>query len=255
MLRDYPDILTPLRMSTAPPIARDRLVGLAKTKKSLVFCLERGQLPSGMKKEEVKKHLGRIIKVIDRLLDRDIFPWLAEGIGASDIQRERAASVVADRLCGATADPLIRNEQEKRQLKIIETFLRKRGYRRKPHPVSKQLIEMEPGTYSFRMPVIAGKKSSPVKIPVDVIIHPKKPFASKLPLLIEAKSAGDYTNVNKRRKEEAQKLHQLQLKYPKVQYILFLCGYFNPGYLGYSASEGLDWVWEHRVDDLLQYDL
>jgi hypothetical protein len=36
-----------------------------------------------------------------------------------------------------------------------------------------------------------------------------------------------------------------------TQLILFLCGYFNSGYLGYEAAEGLDWVWEHRIDDLL----
>jgi len=30
-----------------------------------------------------------------------------------------------------------------------------------------------------------------------------------------------------------------------VRYILFLCGYFDSGYLGYEAAEGIDWVWEH----------
>ena len=32
----------------------------------------------------------------------------------------------------------------------------------------------------------------------------------ELPLLIEAKSAADFTNVNKRRKEEATKMNQLR---------------------------------------------
>jgi len=27
-------------------------------------------------------------------------------------------------------------------------------------------------------------------------------------------------------------------------------GYFDSGYLGYEAAEGIDWVWEHRIDDL-----
>ena len=36
----------------------------------------------------------------------------------------------------------------------------------------------------------------------------------------------------------------------KVKFILFLCGYFDSGYLGYEAAEGIDWVWEHRADDL-----
>ena len=35
---------------------------------------------------------------------------------------QRSATVVADRLCGAIADPIIRNAQEKRQLKAITNF-------------------------------------------------------------------------------------------------------------------------------------
>ncbi len=74
------------------------------------------------------------------------------------------------------------------------------------------------------------------------------------PLLIEAKSARDFTNTNKRRKEEATKFSQLKRNYGEdVRFILFLCGYFDAGYLGYEASEGIDWVWEHRVDDLAEF--
>lgn len=74
-----------------------------------------------------------------------------------------------------------------------------------------------------------------------------------VPLLVEAKSAGDATNTNKRRKEEAQKYGQLKKTFGKdVVYILFLCGYFEPGYLGYEASEGIDWIWEHRINDFEQ---
>ena len=38
-----------------------------------------------------------------------------------------------------------------------------------------------------------------------------------------------------------------------VRYILFLCGYFDSGYLGYEAAERIDWVWEHRIDDLVEF--
>lgn len=34
-----------------------------------------------------------------------------------------------------------------------------------------------------------------------------------------------------------------------IDFLLFLCGYFEPGYLGYEAAEGIDWVWEHRPND------
>jgi len=114
---------------------------------------------------------------------------------------------------------------------------------------------MQPGTYAFRMNLPVGKTRK-VNIPVDVVIQPKKLRKDRLPILIEAKSAGDFTNTNKRRKEEATKIHQLQATYgATVQFILFLCGYFGSDYLGYEAAEGIDWVWEHRIEDLLKLGL
>lgn len=86
-----------------------------------------------------------------------------------------------------------------------------------------------------------------------------KPFhfePNDFPLLIEAKSAGDFTNTNKRRKEEAIKVTQLRNTYGEhIRFILLLCGYFDSGYLGYEAAEGIDWVWEHRLDDLAGFGL
>jgi hypothetical protein len=84
-------------------------------------------------------------------------------------------------------------------------------------------------------------------------VMPLTAKAGALPLMIEAKSAGDFTNTNKRRKEEAQKINQLRHTHGNgVRFMLFLCGYFDSGYLGYEAAEGIDWVWEHRIDDLAQ---
>lgn len=72
-----------------------------------------------------------------------------------------------------------------------------------------------------------------------------------MPILVEAKSAGDFTNTNKRRKEEATKVHQIRAAYgEQSRFLLFLCGYFDSGYLGYEAAEGIDWIWEHRIEDL-----
>jgi hypothetical protein len=99
-------------------------------------------------------------------------------------------------------------------------------------------------------------KTLKINIPIDVVIQPRKLQKDRLPILIEAKSPGDCTNTNKRRKEEATKIHQLQATYgPPVTYILLLCGYFGSDYLGYEAAEGIDWVWEHRIDDLLKVGL
>ncbi len=114
---------------------------------------------------------------------------------------------------------------------------------------------MEAGTYAFRMNLSVGK-SLKVNIPIDVVVQPKKRRKDRLPILIEAKSAGDFTNTNKRRKEEATKIHQLQATYGEsVPFVLFLCGYFGSDYLGYEAAEGIDWVWEHRIDDLAKLGL
>jgi hypothetical protein len=100
------------------------------------------------------------------------------------------------------------------------------------------------------MNVVAGAERS-VNVPIDVVIQPRQPQPSGFPILVEAKSAGDFTNTNKRRKEEATKVKQLRARYGEnLPFILFLCGYFDSGYLGYEAAEGLDWVWEHRSEDL-----
>jgi len=93
---------------------------------------------------------------------------------------------------------------------------------------------MPAGTFSFRLNVpvkLEGGKQQ-VNIPIDTVIMPKAMKRGELPLLIEAKSAGDFTNVNKRRKEEAVKMAQLRSNYgTKVRFALFLCGYFDSGYL------------------------
>jgi hypothetical protein len=196
--------------------------------------------------------LNKICRVLAKLLDRDIFPWLDAGEEPTEHERDRACTVVADRLCSAVANPIVRNAQEQRQLALIGNFLNKLGYRKQAHPSGNPLTDMEAGTYTFRMNLAVGK-SLKVNIPIDVVIQPKKLRRDRMPILIEAKSAGDFTNTNKRRKEEATKVHQLQAAYGEsVQFVLFLCGYFGSDYLGYEAAEGIDWVWEHRIDDLLR---
>ena len=247
-----PSVLPTLRISTSPPLARDRLVGLAYVNKNLVLSMEQGKIPQRMPKETLEADLKRMCRVIQRLLDQDIFPWITEKKSPSEAERLRASTIVADRLCGAVADPIIRNAQEQRQLETIGQYLAKRGYGKKSPSHGAPLAEMEPGTFTFRLvvPVGSGRR---VNIPIDVVIQPKRPRRSGLPILIEAKSAGDFTNTNKRRKEEAAKVHQLRQTYGDgIGLVLFLCGYFDSGYLGYEAAEGLDWIWEHRIDDLLQ---
>jgi hypothetical protein len=254
-LKANPSALPTLRMCTAPPLAVDRLIGLAGASRSAVHRMEQGKLPDRMGATEIEAELVKICNILSRLLDRDIFPWLEAAQGPSDHERDRASTIVADRLCSAVANPIVRNAQEQRQLAMIGEFLDQRGYHKQAHPAEKPLKEMAPATYSFRMNLPVGKAVK-VNIPIDVVIQPKKPRKDRLPILIEAKSAGDFTNTNKRRKEEATKVHQLQAAYGEsVVFVLFLCGYFGSDYLGYEAAEGIDWVWEHRISDLLKTGL
>ena len=250
ILAEHPNVLPALRMSTAPPLARDRLVGLAYANKNLVLVMEAGGIPPRLDNAILTKELANICSTIQHLLDRDIFPWLDRGESATGAERYRASTIIADRLCGAMADPIVRNAQEQRQLALIEGYLRGKGYQKKA-PAG-PITAMEPGTFAFRVNVPVGSVRK-VNIPIDVVIQPKTPRKGRIPILIEAKSAGDFTNTNKRRKEEATKIHQLTTAYGDgAKLVLFLCGYFDSGYLGYEAAEGIDWVWEHRIDDVMK---
>ena len=114
ILQRHPEVLPILRMSTCPPIARDRLIGLAGVSKNLVQNME----------------------------DSEII---------------RSSTIIADRLCGAVADPIIRNAQEKRQLAAISELLQSKGYSLTEN--GRRFNEMTPGSFSFHtnMPVyVAG---------------------------------------------------------------------------------------------------
>lgn len=257
ILQRYPEVLPILRMSACPPIARDRLVGLAGVSKSLVQNMEDSEHPHispRMQREKLITELERISETVIKMADPDIFTWLSEKRNPGKMEILRASTIVADRLCGAVADPIIRNAQEKRQIAAITALLEERGYSLAENGV--RYHEMKPGSFSFHtnVPVyVAGEQGEKVNIPVDIAIMPFSAHYGDMPLLLEAKSAGDFTNVNKRRKEEAVKMQQLRRTYgDRVSYSLFLCGYFDSGYLGYEAAEGIDWIWEHRIGDLEQ---
>jgi hypothetical protein len=255
ILRQYPSLLPVLRMSTVPPLARDRLIGLAGVVPHLVDSMEvRQQIPPKILPALLDRELRKIGAVIEQLADKDICGWLEDKHIPTEAEVYRAATIIADRLCGAAADPIIRNAQEKRQLQVLRRWLESRGYSLTENNAGLKFSDMSPGTFSFRlnMPI---KRDNGIKInmPIDTVIMPKVVESSNLPILIEAKSAGDYTNTNKRRKEEATKFYQLRNEYgDHIKFVLLLCGYFDAGYLGCEAAEGIDWIWEHRLDDLLE---
>lgn len=255
ILRKHPEVLSTLRMSTCPPIAVDRLIGLAGVSPSLVRTMEIDRkLPPRMSAAAMDTDLEKIATIIEKMADPDIFVWLGRETPATEGEIHRAATIVADRLCGAVANPIIRNAQEKRQLAAIKAWLEARQYRQVP--IGTRFDAMPSGSFSFRMnvPVKLEGGIQTINIPVDAVIKPLNSDPKELPIFIEAKSAGDFTNTNKRRKEEAVKMAQLRSNYGgQVRFNLFLCGYFDSGYLGYEAAEGIDWVWEHRIDDLAEF--
>jgi type II restriction enzyme len=121
VIRMHPEILPTLRMSTCPPLAVDRLIGLARVPINLVKCIElEKKLPLRMAAADIDRELGKIATIIEKMADPDIFVWLGRKERATEVEIHRAATIVADRLCGAVANPIIRNAQEKRQLAAIK---------------------------------------------------------------------------------------------------------------------------------------
>ncbi len=132
-LTQNPGVLSMLRMTTAPPIARDRLMGLSRTSRHLIDCMEGKdgkpcRIPPKMREILLHEALSRICDIIYELTDRELFPWLDRKEKPESEELERAATVVADRLCGAASDPIIRNAQERRQLQSLKKWLKARGY-------------------------------------------------------------------------------------------------------------------------------
>ena len=114
-----------------------------------------------MTQEPMDKHRIELQRLVERFEDR--------------LRLARAATVVADRLCGAVSDPIIRNAQEKRQLAGIAAWLQERGYTQHVATNGVKFNQMQPGTYSFRMNVqikmITDKNEEKlVNIPVDAVI-------------------------------------------------------------------------------------
>jgi hypothetical protein len=222
---------------------------------TFVDTVDFGRIPPRMSGPELSKQAGLVLSVISAMLDPDLMPWLPAGRSATAAEREAAAVVLADRLCTSVADPIIRNAQEARQLAGIADFLRPLGYVQGSHRPGKPLRSMPAGTFQFRLNVVGGGIRA-VRVPVDCVVQPRSLRPSGIPVLIEAKSAGDFTNTNKRRKEESDKFKKLQAALgPDIDYVLFLCGYFDQAYLNYEVAEGMDFVWEHRPEDLLRLGL
>lgn len=253
MLKAVPKATTILRMITTPPLARDRLGGLSGVSKSFIEKLEERKWEDGpLQGNSFDEDLEHIVKVIKDYLDLELVPWLDKVDFSDESAARLAKDIIIDRVCSAIANPRIRNEQENRQKKMIQIFLEGKGYKFVEKSSIDSAKSMKKGTFTFGLdvPVKKDNNGNFRHMPIDVVIKRKN---KKEPLLIECKSAGDEANTNKRRKEEATKMNQLRETYGNdVEFVLFLGGYFGKSYLEYEAKAGIDWIWEHRIEDFMK---
>lgn len=255
VLRNNPRILPSLRMSTRPPLAVDRLISLSGADDNLVRRMERGKLPNNLGPAQLDADLDRIVGIVLRMADPNVFAWLPNGDNAKRSEIRRAVAIVAERLAGSVANPQIRGGQEQRQVKAVRAWLEARGYSAMPKGTPYDAVL--PGSFRFGVRVPGKLDNGDHKtVPVDLVVKSAVAKSDSFPLLIEAKSAGDCTNVNKRRKEEADKARNLRNQHGgETRFVMLLGGHFDVGYLGYARGNDIDWVWEHRLDDLTELGL
>lgn len=243
-----PGALFVARMSVSPPMARDRFIGFSATNKSLVTAMERdGVIPA--KTRRLHLQLQAMCDFLRPLMDPGIFCWLEDARTPTVEEHDKALLVIGERLATAFYLPALRNAQEARQKELLRAYLEDEGFEESLGVP----LEMPPGTFGFgrNVQVIQGD-GKPQNLPVDCVVSP---LDAELPLVcVELKSAGDFTNVNKRRKEESDKHNALNRAYgDRVVFLLQLFGYFGHPYLGFEAAAGIDWAWDHRLSDLAPY--
>jgi hypothetical protein len=243
-----PGALFVARMCVSPPMARDRFVGFSGANKSLVTAMERdGAIPARVRRLQMQ--LEVMCDFLRPLLDPGLFCWLEDDRAPTVAERDKALLVIGERLASAFYLPALRNAQEARQKELLRAYLEAEGFEESfglP-------FEMAPGSFGFGRNVrVVLEDGEPQNLPVDCVVSP---FDAELPLAcVELKSAGDFTNVNKRRKEESDKHDALKRAHGEhAVFLLQLFGYFGHSYLGFEAAAGIDWAWDHRLSDLASY--
>lgn len=252
-IRISPQILPILRSWTRRDIGTSQFATFVDLGESVLRQIEASRKAPP---EDFIERAGRLIEIE---LDYGLLPWLKEKRSPSTAEQTRATVVAADRILRRRSATNLRYLHEPRQLTKLADLLDDLDYRE--HKFSQlvdPLHDVPPGTYSFRCNV-SGLTSEGLELKqnVDVLIKPHKADKNELPIFVEAKSMTDEVNPNKRQKEEAQKVNNLkrmwEMRNPKpVVYVLLLGGTVPRRYLEVEAGSGLDWVWEHRVEDLRQ---
>lgn len=243
-----PGALFVARMCVSPPMARDRFVGFSGANKSLVTAMERdGAIPANVRR--LRMQLEVMCDFLRPLLDSGLFCWLEDDRTPTVAERDKALLVIGERLASAFYLPALRTAQEARQKELLRAYLEAEGFEESLG----RPFEMAPGAFGFGRNVrVVREDGEPQNLPVDCVVSP---LDAELPLAcVELKSAGDFTNVNKRRKEESDKHDALKRAHgDNAVFLLQLFGYFGHSYLGFEAAAGIDWAWDHRLSDLASY--
>lgn len=245
-IRGCPRLVNVARIAVAPPWARDRLASFAKLGRPFINVLE---IHNRMPVTATDEQLAQIVSVVSAALDPGLFVWLGEDRDPSDDELNRALLVLGERLTRNFYDPVLKNSLEKRQKAHLHAWLKTHGFRESSAPA----FELRPGEFGMGK-VVKGEREDglPQNLPTDCVIRPKE--ATLALACVELKSAGDVTNVNKRRKEESDKHAALKRAHgDRAVMLLQLFGHFDEKYLGFEAAAGLDWAWDHRLGDFSPY--
>jgi len=247
-LQYNPSLVNVARIAVAPPWARDRLISFAGVSPNLVRSMELDNcLPP--RARGTYGQLEQIVGVVNTALDPGLFVWLPDNRAPTADERDRALLLLGERLTRNFYDPLLKNALERRQKTLMRAWLTDRDFVESQAPA----FDLQPGQFGLGRNVVAVREDGQRQnLPTDAVI---RPIDEALPLVcLEMKSAGDFTNVNKRRKEESDKHDAYERAHGEsVVMLLQLFGYFDRNYLGFEAAAGIDWAWDHRLEDLDEY--
>lgn len=267
-LIDHPGLLPILRMATCPPLSRDQLIRLSQVNPKLIRSMEiHKRIPARMTTSDAWDEMEKITGFICRMADRNLLvwldPWSTLNSTELDCAVKCAIKTITNRWCEADADDTTRQTLEKYQLSSIISWLEAKGYSHSTAPLHFPLmpelgpiIIPSPGEFRHHVdiPINVKDKTQKTKISIDVVIKPKKSMPGDPSLFINVKSFADFANVKRRLKDESDKIANLREIFGQdACFILFLCGYFNDDHLSYLTSQGIFWVWEHRIDDLIKF--
>jgi hypothetical protein len=244
-----PRILTSLRSLTRRDIGTSQIATFLGVGTSMYEAIERAEKP-------VAPILSGIVSLLEKELDESLAPWIVENRNPTKEEMNRSVIVAADRILKRSTSTELRYKHEPRQLDKLKEYLDSKGYSEVSGTgISNPRKDMKPGSYAFRVNIdgltIDGVT---LKQNVDTLIMPFSKSSGLLPIFLEAKSMTDEVNPNKRQKEEAQKVDNVRRKWQdkseRLNFVLLLGGTVPRRYLEVEAGSGLDWIWEHRVNDL-----